>query len=115
MARVKEAVKSSLVGTAEEPQPSQHIKANFLHRARKDETTGEWYMTEEDFVDAIAPKNQDYVSVLTTILGEHGTMLILLIHSIRSSVNNTASSFMLLIGERLDVSISPTGRPLRTC
>ncbi|KAL1984012.1 hypothetical protein VTN96DRAFT_9697 [Rasamsonia emersonii] len=61
MASVKEAVKESLVGTTEEePQLSQQIKAHFTQHARKDEQTGELYMTEEDFIDAIAPKNQDY-------------------------------------------------------
>lgn len=63
MASVKEAVKEKLVGTTEEePQLSQQIKAHFTQHARKDEETGELYMTEEDFIDAIAPKNQDYVS-----------------------------------------------------
>lgn len=62
MASVKEAVKASLVGTTQEPGLSQQIKANFLRHARKDEKTGELYMTEEDFVEAVAPKTEDYVS-----------------------------------------------------
>lgn len=61
MASVKETVKASLVGTSEEPQLSQQIKSNFLQYARKDENNGELCMTEEQFIDAIAPKNQDYV------------------------------------------------------
>ncbi|KAL2825712.1 mitochondrial carrier domain-containing protein [Aspergillus pseudoustus] len=61
MASVKEAVKESLVGTTiEEPGLSKQIKANFLRHARKDAETGELYMTEDDFVDAIAPKHEDY-------------------------------------------------------
>ncbi|KAL2218611.1 mitochondrial carrier domain-containing protein [Thermoascus aurantiacus ATCC 26904] len=60
MASAKETVKASLVGTAEEPQLSQQVKAHFLQHARKDESTGELYMTEEDFIDAIAPKDEDY-------------------------------------------------------
>lgn len=66
MASVKETVKASLVGTVEEPQLSQQVKANFLQHARKDENTGELYMTEEDFIDAVAPKQEDYVSLHNT-------------------------------------------------
>jgi solute carrier family 25 aspartate/glutamate transporter 12/13 len=63
MASVKEAVKASLVGsTPEEPQLSQQVKVHFTQHARKDEQSGELYMTEEEFIDAIAPKHQDYVS-----------------------------------------------------
>ncbi|KAI9374493.1 mitochondrial carrier domain-containing protein [Aspergillus egyptiacus] len=61
MTSVKEAVKESLVGTTvDEPQLSKHVKANFIRHARKDGQTGELYMTESDFVDAIAPKHEDY-------------------------------------------------------
>ncbi|KAL4740024.1 mitochondrial carrier domain-containing protein [Aspergillus similis] len=61
MTSVKEAVKESLVGTTvDEPSLSQQVKANFIKHARKDEATGELYMTEADFVDAIAPKHEDY-------------------------------------------------------
>jgi solute carrier family 25 aspartate/glutamate transporter 12/13 len=63
MATVKETVKASLVGTSEEPQLSQQIKSHFLQYARKDENTGELCMTEEEFINAIAPKNQDYVGI----------------------------------------------------
>lgn len=62
MSSVTETVKASLLGTAEEPQLTQQIKANFLKHARKDEQTGELYMTEQEFVEAIAPKEEDYVS-----------------------------------------------------
>jgi solute carrier family 25 aspartate/glutamate transporter 12/13 len=62
-AKVTEAVKASLVGTKdEELATSQQIKNHFAQYARKDETTGDSFMTEEDFINAIAPKNQDYVS-----------------------------------------------------
>jgi solute carrier family 25 aspartate/glutamate transporter 12/13 len=65
MAGVKQAVKASLVGTeepAESIQLSQQVKMNFTQYAHKDDETGDLYMTEEDFISAIAPKNQDYVS-----------------------------------------------------
>lgn len=63
MATVKETVKESLIGTTREPQLSQQAKATFDQNATKDEETGELYMTEEQFVDAIAPENEDYVSI----------------------------------------------------
>jgi solute carrier family 25 (mitochondrial aspartate/glutamate transporter), member 12/13 len=72
MARVKEAVKASLVGISEEPQLSQQIKAHFQQHARKDDQTGESYMAEEDFVDAIAPKSQDYVSLFAEAFWKNG-------------------------------------------
>lgn len=63
MSSVKEAVKQSLVGSSDELQLSHQIKANFHRHARKDEQTGELYMTEDDFINAIAPKQEDYVSL----------------------------------------------------
>lgn len=63
MSKVTAAVKATLVGTQEEELTvSQQIKTNFIQHARKDESSGELYMTEDEFVDAIAPKHQDYVS-----------------------------------------------------
>lgn len=62
MATVKEQIKESLVGTIIEPSLSTDAQATFLRKAKKDEETGELYMTEEEFVDAIAPENEDYVS-----------------------------------------------------
>ncbi|KAI4229919.1 MAG: hypothetical protein L6R36_000428 [Xanthoria steineri] len=60
MATVKEQIKESLVGTIIEPSLSTDAQATFLRKAKKDEETGELYMTEEEFVDAIAPENEDY-------------------------------------------------------
>lgn len=63
MASVKEAVRESLVGvTFDDNNLSKQVKANFLKHARKDEATGELYMNQADFVEAIAPKHEDYVS-----------------------------------------------------
>ena len=62
MATVKEAVKETLVGTTREPLLSAQAKATFEKHARKDEETGELYMVADDFVDAIAPVGEDYVS-----------------------------------------------------
>ena len=61
MATAKQAIKESLLGTTSEPELSQLTKATFDRNARQDEATGEYYMTEEDFVNAIAPPNENYV------------------------------------------------------
>ncbi|KAL8840350.1 MAG: hypothetical protein Q9170_001365 [Blastenia crenularia] len=60
MATVKDQVKESLVGTILEPSLSTDAQATFERHAKKDEDTGDLYMTEEEFVDAIAPSNEDY-------------------------------------------------------
>lgn len=61
MATVKEAVKESLLGSTIEPQLTVQAKAVFEKHARRDEESGELYMTEDDFVNAIAPQEEDYV------------------------------------------------------
>lgn len=60
MATVTEAVKGSLIGTTVEPQLSQQARATFFKHARQD-ADGQSYMTEEDFINAIAPETEDYV------------------------------------------------------
>ena len=67
MATVKEAVKESLIGTTIEPQLSQQARTTFQKYARKDGNE-EAYMTEEDFVNAIAPENEDYVSAVNRVI-----------------------------------------------
>lgn len=62
MATAKQAVKETLLGTTREPELSQQTKATFDRNARQDEATGDHYMTEEDFVNAIAPASENYVS-----------------------------------------------------
>lgn len=61
MATAKLAVKESLLGTTREPELSQQTKATFDRNARQDEATGDSYMIEEDFVNAIAPTSENYV------------------------------------------------------
>lgn len=63
---VKEAVKESLLGSEQvgEAQLSAQAKATFDKNARKDETTGERYMGEAEFINAVAPEGEDYVSQL---------------------------------------------------
>ena len=62
-ATVKEAVKETLVGVEEHAELSAKNRASFHKHAQKDPQTGDAYMTEEAFVDAIAPPDEDYVSV----------------------------------------------------
>ena len=68
MATVTESIKESLVGTTEEPQLSQEVKANFMKYAKADEN-GELYMGSEEFIDAIAPAEEDYVSRASLLAG----------------------------------------------
>lgn len=60
---VKEAVKESLIGTHEEPtsQLSAQAKARFLSFAVKDAETNELYMGPDQFTDAVAPVDENYV------------------------------------------------------
>ena len=61
---VKESVKETLVGYEEPPEESQasaQTRADFMQHAIKDEETGEYYMGQEEFVNAVAPPNEDYV------------------------------------------------------
>lgn len=60
---VKEAVKSSLLGSEEPAHLSASYRATFLSSAKKDEKTGELVMGPEEFIAAIAPADEDYVSV----------------------------------------------------
>ncbi|KAJ5238726.1 hypothetical protein N7468_003345 [Penicillium chermesinum] len=59
MASVTEVVKEKLVGSTEEPQLSHQSRATFFRHAQKDEN-GESFMTEQDFISAVAPKQEDY-------------------------------------------------------
>jgi solute carrier family 25 (mitochondrial aspartate/glutamate transporter), member 12/13 len=60
---MKEAVKGSLLGIEEPVNLSATYRATFLSNAKKDEATGEPVMGPEEFVNAIAPADEDYVSV----------------------------------------------------
>lgn len=63
MATVTEAVKQTFVGTTIESELSQEVRATFDRHSIQDDATGERYMTEQEFVNAIAPVNEDYVSL----------------------------------------------------
>ncbi|KAJ6000049.1 hypothetical protein N7481_000458 [Penicillium waksmanii] len=59
MASIKETVKETLVGSTEAPQLSHQARSNFLRHSQKDEH-GEAFMNEDDFINAVAPKYEDY-------------------------------------------------------
>ena len=61
---VKEVVKEKLLGaeTAQDVQLSAQSKATFEKYAQKDEDTGESFLGEEEFINAVAPAGEDYVS-----------------------------------------------------
>jgi solute carrier family 25 aspartate/glutamate transporter 12/13 len=62
MATITEKVKEVVVGTEEEPQLSAVTRNSFFKHAIKDEENGQYYLTEKEFVDTIAPDGEDYVS-----------------------------------------------------
>lgn len=59
-ATVKEAVKESLLGSEDPSNLSAKNKATYISLAQKDPETGELFMTEEQFIDAVAPAEEDY-------------------------------------------------------
>lgn len=61
MATVKEQVGEVLLGTTEGPQLSQLMRSTFMRHAQKDESTGEYYLSEDEFIEAVAPGSEDYV------------------------------------------------------
>jgi solute carrier family 25 aspartate/glutamate transporter 12/13 len=63
--KAKEVVKEKLLGTdleKENIQLSAISKETFDKNAKKDDESGELYMGEEEFINAIAPEGEDYVS-----------------------------------------------------
>lgn len=69
MATMTEAVKESLLGTTLPADLTQESRTTFLKHAKQDQD-GEYYMEEEDFVHAIAPPDEDYVSITWRKLSE---------------------------------------------
>jgi solute carrier family 25 (mitochondrial aspartate/glutamate transporter), member 12/13 len=76
MATVAESVKGSLLGISLPEQLSPSSRTTFLKHARRDDDTDELYMGEEEFVNAIAPPDQDYVR-LTLSISSRQSMLTL--------------------------------------
>jgi solute carrier family 25 aspartate/glutamate transporter 12/13 len=65
ISKARVVVKEKLLGTdqAEEVKLSAQSKTTFEKNARRDEETGELFMNQEDFINAIAPVGEDYVSL----------------------------------------------------
>ena len=55
--------KEPMANLADEPQFSQQAREAFMRHARKDGQAGEYYLTSQGFIDAIAPASEDYVSL----------------------------------------------------
>ncbi|KAH0266732.1 hypothetical protein KCU91_g10569, partial [Aureobasidium melanogenum] len=59
-AALKESVKETLLGVEDEPQLSSQMRAEFMQHAKTDPESGDHYMGQEEFVNAIAPESEDY-------------------------------------------------------
>ena len=59
---LKEAVKETLLGSEEPLQVSAQSRVQFTQNAIKDAETGELYMGADEFINAVAPKGEDFVS-----------------------------------------------------
>ena len=60
-----EKVKEVLVGTQDSEgleQLSEQTRSEFVRNALEDEVTGEQYLDEKAFINAVAPEGEDYVS-----------------------------------------------------
>lgn len=72
--KAKDVVKEQLLGTdieKENVQLSALSKETFDKNATKDAESGELFMGEAEFINAIAPEGEDYVSqFLTSISGQ---------------------------------------------
>lgn len=62
---VKEAVKETLVGSTEPQELSAQTKARFIKHAIK-EDGAEPYLGPDEFINAVAPPSEDYVSPFCT-------------------------------------------------
>lgn len=92
MSSVTETVKETLVGSSEDPQLSHQARFNFIRHAQKDEN-GEQFMTEDDFINAVAPKQEDYVSIAGPFPRRlHSSCELVADMSLQYSIKSSASS-----------------------
>lgn len=105
------AVKDTLLGTEDSMELSAKNKAQFISIAAKDPESGELYLGEEEFINAIAPADEDYVSTETCLIHRLATtdMYIFSPHRARSNVSSTGSSFTSPIAKAPARSVSLTG------
>lgn len=64
--QIKETVKETLLGVEAPEGVSTESRARFIHYASIEEN-GELFMSQEDFVNAIAPPGEDYVSYIPAV------------------------------------------------
>jgi hypothetical protein len=70
---IGQGVKESLIGSEVDTIIPSQYKAEFAKHAIKDEETGEEYLGPKEFVDAIAPVDEDYVSTnFSFLICRHG-------------------------------------------
>lgn len=62
MATVSEQMGEVLLGTTDEPQLSHLTRAAFMKHAQKDHASDDYFLNEDQFIDAVAPESEDYVS-----------------------------------------------------
>src|SRR5690242_15407239 len=117
MAALKEEVREVLLGTTDEPQLSQLTRAAFMKHAQKDEATGEFFLNEESFIDAVAPESEDYVSncACNVSRSKTGRANGASATSTRSNVTSTASYFKSPTARGKARSASMIGVSSRTC
>lgn len=60
---VKEAVKETVLGSEEPSGPTSQSRARFTRMAIKDAETGELFMGPDEFINAVAPDKEDFVSI----------------------------------------------------
>jgi hypothetical protein len=116
---VKEAVKETLMGSEEPVQVSAQTKARFNSNAVKDPESGELFMGHEEFINAVAPSDEDYVSQCPAgFSGNHHhvarKLTMLPEHSTRSSETSIASYSRSQIVKTRAVSPCQTGPTSRT-
>lgn len=117
---VKEIVKEGLLGTEEPTSLSASHRASFYKNAKKDEDTEELFMGPDEFIEAIAPPDEDYVSIPYPCLASvyHVRTVLLLIHIVyhrrKSNGNSMVSFSMSPTAHGLARSRLATGRPSKT-
>ncbi|KAK7526743.1 calcium-binding mitochondrial carrier protein-like protein Aralar1 [Phyllosticta citricarpa] len=59
-AAIKESVTGALLGTTEEPNLTDVARSIFFAHAVKDDTTGEYYLGKDQFIDSVVPSTEDF-------------------------------------------------------
>ena len=89
-ATLKESVKETLLGVEYDAQLPSQTRAEFMQYAKTDPESGDHYMGQEEFVNAIAPESEDYVRIVLPLASVVLPMLTM--NSTRSSVLSMPSS-----------------------